>query len=248
MTTSLAPDPTVAYLVDWDALRARFASEQISQVDQGFGPIDTINHAHVTNRLNIAAPGWTYEITRFIEVDGKDGFPHLLAVYGWMQVGGIRRFEVGEVEHPATYGDELKKALSDFIKRAAMRFGVGLDLWAKEDLETSPESQAPARDLGDRSSAPADETPGRETDAREPEDAAFGEGADPTAPRVAGPNDWARAARMLKTTRPLAQAQVMEFLTVALIDIRSLEQVSIDDLAWALSSIKLAKQTQEVKP
>jgi hypothetical protein len=61
-----------------------------------------------------------------------------------MEVAGIRRYEVGEVERPSTYGDEAKKAVSDFIKRAAMRFGVALDLWAKEELEASAETTGPA--------------------------------------------------------------------------------------------------------
>jgi hypothetical protein len=38
--------------------------------------------------------------------------------------------------------------MSDFIKRAAMRFGVGLDLWSKEDLQSPrlPASAASGRD------------------------------------------------------------------------------------------------------
>jgi hypothetical protein len=126
--------------VDWDALKRPFDRAQISQVDKGFGKIDTVNHAHVTNRLNAAAPGWTHGFDRWVETQGKDGMPHLLAVIGWMEVAGIRRYEVGEVERPSTYGDEAKKAVSDFIKRAAMRFGVALDLWAKEELEASAET------------------------------------------------------------------------------------------------------------
>lgn len=128
-------------------LRAPFPPNLITKVDKGFGKVDTLNHAVVTDRLNQAAPDWTYDLTRFVEVEGKDGMLHLLAVYGWMEIGGVRRYEVGEVERPSSYGDECKKAISDFIKRAAMRFGVGLDLWSKEDLQSSPEPRgSEARD------------------------------------------------------------------------------------------------------
>ncbi len=43
--------------------------------------------------------------------------------------------EVGSVERPAskkTDGDRLKEAQSDALKRCAMRFGLGLHLWAQE--------------------------------------------------------------------------------------------------------------------
>lgn len=126
-------------------LRKPFSKELLSKVDKGFGKIDTINHAVVTDRLNQIAPSWSYEITRFVEVDGADGMKHLLAVFGSMTIGSVTRWEAGEVERPSTYGDELKKAMSDFIKRAAMRFGVALDLWSKEDLQSAqPSSVIPA--------------------------------------------------------------------------------------------------------
>src|SRR6476659_1161253 len=115
-------------------LRQSFKPRLLSKVNKGFGAIDTINHAVVTDRLNKVAPGWTMGEPRFIEVDGNDGMKHCLAVVNWMQIGSVRRWEIGEVEHPSTYGDEAKKAMSDWIKRAAMRFGVAIDLWTKEDL------------------------------------------------------------------------------------------------------------------
>jgi hypothetical protein len=116
------------------ALREPFAKHLITQVDKGFGKIDTINHAVVTDRLNAVAPGWTISEPHIVQVEFKDGTPHVLAVWGSMTIGTVTRWEVGEVERPSTYGDELKKAMSDFLKRAAMRFGVGIDLWSKADL------------------------------------------------------------------------------------------------------------------
>lgn len=44
--------------------------------------------------------------------------------------------EVGECEHPGnkdTNGERLKNAISDGVKRCAMRLGVGLQLWAQDD-------------------------------------------------------------------------------------------------------------------
>ena len=44
--------------------------------------------------------------------------------------------EAGDVEHPKnkpTNGARLKDAMSDAIKRCAMRLGLGLSLWAQEN-------------------------------------------------------------------------------------------------------------------
>ena len=98
--------------------------------------LDYVSHASVTNRLNEAAPGWTYDVEP-VTVQGSDGLPHVVAVFGTMTVGGVTRQEVGAVDEPKTYGQELKEAISDFIRRGAMRFGVAIDLYAKEGLEGS---------------------------------------------------------------------------------------------------------------
>ena len=303
---------------DWADLRAPFPDSLLSKVDKGFGPIDTINHAVVTDRLLKVAPDFTYAIERFVDVEGKDGMPHLLAVWGWMRIGEVTRWEAGEVERPSTYGDELKKATSDFIKRAAMRFGVGLDLWSKEDLQSAgvpPESgraetrgqQGPPADIpassartGARTeseshsdaSIPAGQQPGPSSalaapSGREPSpavpntgestvdlipvdgqaasrpaaspalsDAAApfpasdesvsggrptGEGASLASP-IAGPKEWATAARTLKTTQSNAQFLVMEFFKSARADVSKPSETTRDLLDWAVASIGFAKR------
>lgn len=140
--------------------------------------LDYIGHAAVTDRLNKEAPDWTYHIEPVIIVgtlirekhpDRSDtfafqpdpnGLPHVVAVFGEFIVGGIARQEVGEVENFTEYGDELKKAISNFIRRGAMRFGVGLDLWSKEDLsvETVEPGSNAAPPGGDTRNAPGSAT------------------------------------------------------------------------------------------
>src|SRR6266542_1606373 len=138
-----------------DALRKPFQPNEISKLPGTAKrpPLDYVGHAAVTNRLNNAAPDWTYSIER-VEVRGtiervgderrfvssEDGLPHVVAVFGTMTIGGVTRQEVGEVDSFTTYGLELKNAISDFIRRGAMRFGVALDLWSKEDLFSEPPS------------------------------------------------------------------------------------------------------------
>ena len=117
------------------ALREPFPREQISVLPRTDKrpALDYVGHAAVTDRLNSVAPGWTYELDPVI-VEGNDGWPHVLAVRGSMTIEGTTRHEVGAVDSPSTYGQEMKEAISDFIRRGAMRFGVALDLWTKQDL------------------------------------------------------------------------------------------------------------------
>lgn len=101
---------------------------------------DYVGHAAVTDRLNRYAPDWTYTVDEMFNVkstsvDKKTGeVKDTLTCWirGTMTIGGISRPEYGD-------GDDPKKAVSDFIKRGAMRFGVALDLWSKEELLTTSE-------------------------------------------------------------------------------------------------------------
>jgi hypothetical protein len=148
-------------------LRKAIPKDLIAKVDKGFGAIDTVNHAVVTDRLNIAAPGWTMSEPQFMYVEGiwihpsakkketfepyNDGTRHIVGVLCSMTIGSVTRWEVGESGGPGdSAADEAKKAMSDWIKRAAMRFGVGIELWTKQDMpaeeSSSDEPVVPASD------------------------------------------------------------------------------------------------------
>jgi hypothetical protein len=113
------------------ALREPFPPHLISRVTKGSHTEDYINHAAITDRLNAVCPGWTMSEPQWI----KDDKGHIAGVVCSMTIGTVTRWEVGDVDRPSSPGDEAKKAMSDWIKRAAMRFGVGIDLWSKEELQ-----------------------------------------------------------------------------------------------------------------
>lgn len=119
-----------------DKLREPFDPKLISQLPRTNKrpALDYVGHAAVTDRLNSAAPGWTMGEPVFTTVMGTDGLPHVMAVICPMTIGDTTRWEVGAVDSPSSYGQEAKEAMSDWVRRAAMRFGVALDLWSKEDL------------------------------------------------------------------------------------------------------------------
>lgn len=125
-----------------DALRAPFPKSMIGQLPKAGIMLDYVGHAGVTDRLLAVDPLWTWEPialtdegTPMILVDGQN-----LILWIRLTVCGVTRLGVGIV---GTKGFELQKQLiSDAIRNAAMRFGVALDLWSKEDLHASSESAA----------------------------------------------------------------------------------------------------------
>lgn len=100
--------------------------------------LDYVGHAATTDRLLIVDPGWNWEpfTTDPQGLPALDGRGNL-----WIRltVCGVTRIGVGD-------GKSLKECIGDAIRNAAMRFGVALDLWAKEDLE---QSKAPVSAVGD---------------------------------------------------------------------------------------------------
>ncbi len=116
------------------ALRKSFPDEEISTFPPSAGSLaglDYVNHAAVTDRLIEVDPDWTWEP---LALDER-GLPALDEVGNlWIKltVCGVTRLGVGDKGKGS--GDEMKKRVSDALKNAAMRFGVALDLWAKEDL------------------------------------------------------------------------------------------------------------------
>ena len=97
--------------------------------------LDYVGHAAVTDRLLTVDPGWTWEPVAF----DPHGAPLVQQSGGeatmWIRltVDGVTRLGVGSCQAGSL---ELHKQLiSDAIRNAAMRFGVALDLWAKEGLQ-----------------------------------------------------------------------------------------------------------------
>lgn len=116
------------------ALREPFPREQIGRLPatQKRPELDFVGHAAVTDRLNTVAPDWSYTIdeakrARSVDENGieRDG---AYWIRGTMTIGGVSRPEYGD-------GADPKEAIGNFIRRAAMRFGVAIDLWSREDLQ-----------------------------------------------------------------------------------------------------------------
>lgn len=99
--------------------------------------LDYVGHAAVTDRLLEVDPGWAWEPFA-VDTDGaplikNDGHNYVLWIR--LTVAGVTRIGVGTVDMSGNR-DPMKELISDALRNAAMRFGVALDLWSKEDLLT----------------------------------------------------------------------------------------------------------------
>jgi hypothetical protein len=115
----------------WDELRKPFPPEAIGEMSRGGAKLKYVGHAAVTDRLNtVAGPeNWDWEPLSVDEnslprLDSKGNLWIKLTIHGVTRLG---------------YGDgssSIKELIGDALRNAAMRFGVALDLWTKEELES----------------------------------------------------------------------------------------------------------------
>ena len=124
-----------------DALRAPFSVEKIQKLPTGGLQLDYVSHAWVTDRLLEVDPSWTWEPVAFDE-SGLPKFDENGGLWIKLTVCGVTRYGYGEPQGRDKF--ELKKgSIGNAVRNASMRFGVALDLWAKEqpaDNKTEPRS------------------------------------------------------------------------------------------------------------
>lgn len=122
-----------------EQLRAPFPATAISKLPRGGAALSYVGHAAVTDRLLSVDPFWTWEPVAW----DSAGFPaiqgspdgKLLALWIRLTVCGVTRLGVGTC--PSSKAEVLKELIGDALRNAAMRFGVALDLWTKDELESA---------------------------------------------------------------------------------------------------------------
>lgn len=126
------------------ALRKPFPPEAIGKLPKAGVKLDYVGHAAVTARLLEVDPEWSWEPVAFTEA----GEPRIVIAgkeaWLWIRltVAGVTRLGVGVA--PLASFELPKQLISDALRNAAMRFGVALDLWAKEDISHTSVEQAEA--------------------------------------------------------------------------------------------------------
>lgn len=125
-------------------LREPFPPEAIGKLPRGNVKLDYVGHAAVTDRLLEVDRHWYWEPLAF----DPNGAPLIVERNGMLEmwvkltIGGTTRLGVGTVQ--AKKAEAAKELIGDALRNAAMRFGVAIDLWSKEDLQAFNE----ARDYG----------------------------------------------------------------------------------------------------
>lgn len=92
--------------------------------------LDYIGHAGITDRLNQVDPQWTWEPMGLTPA----GTPYLSdgGMWGKLTVLGVTRIGFGDAQGK-TGPNATKEIIGDFLRNAAMRFGVGTYLWGKSE-------------------------------------------------------------------------------------------------------------------
>jgi hypothetical protein len=157
MTTSSTPAKAENKLLDVLNKYAVPDPKIVGKLPKGGQQLSFVGHADITKMLIEVDSSWTWEPVAF-DTDGlpayrvENGMAHMA---GWLTIHGVRRLGIGSVTHNKP--DLLKELASDFLRNAAMRFGICLALWTKqewEDLNTHP-TPAPAPRQTGQASKPA---------------------------------------------------------------------------------------------
>ena len=119
-------------------LRKPFPANVIGKLPKGGAQLSYVGHAAVTDRLLSVDPAWSWE--PFATDDfGLPALDRKGNLWIRLTICGHTRIGVGD-------GASAKEAVGDAIRNAAMRFGVALDLWSKDELEQVTTGASKLRD------------------------------------------------------------------------------------------------------
>lgn len=106
----------------------------VGKLPKGGRQLDFVGHADVTKFLLEIDPNWSW-----VPIQWDNGRPAIhvengiATMWGELRVLGHARLGVGSVE--AKKPDLDKELVSDFLRNAAMRFGICLSLWTKQEWD-----------------------------------------------------------------------------------------------------------------
>lgn len=126
-----------------DALRKPFPKERIQKLPTGGIQLDYVSHAWITDRLLEVDPTWSWEPLAFDE-NGLPKFDDNGGLWIRLTVAGVTRLGYGEPQGRDKF-DQTKGAIGNALRNAAMRFGVALDLWAREVAGSEPAAKPAAK-------------------------------------------------------------------------------------------------------
>jgi hypothetical protein len=106
----------------------------VGKLPKGGMQLDFVGHAEITRTLIEVDPLWWWEPAAWDggvpAVTRANGFAHMA---GTLYIKGVGRIGVGSVKEDKP--DVYKELVSDFLRNAAMRFGIALSLWSKQEWD-----------------------------------------------------------------------------------------------------------------
>lgn len=115
-----------------------FPESEINKLPKAGIQLDYVGHAAVTQRLLEVDPFWHWEPMAYdeygaplIKFNDRTGYTMWIK----LTVCGVTRLGVGSVE--GNKADIEKQLIGDALRNAAMRFGVALDLWKKDETHSA---------------------------------------------------------------------------------------------------------------
>jgi hypothetical protein len=124
----------------------------VGKLPKGGIQLDFVGHADITRILIEIDPNW-----RWVPCGWDNGRPAIhvengmATMWGELQLLGQGRLGVGSVR--ADKPDLDKELVSDFLRNAAMRFGICLSLWTKQEWDDLGNTPAPAPRKGQTKAA-----------------------------------------------------------------------------------------------
>jgi hypothetical protein len=133
----------------------------VGKLPRGGGSLDFVGHAEITKILIEVDPLWSWQPCGWTEGRPAIHVVNGMAVmWGILTVHGKDIIGVGSVKHDKAELD--KELIGDFLRNAAMRFGISLSLWSKQEWESNePASKA---QVGSRAVAKPAEEPATNED------------------------------------------------------------------------------------
>ena len=115
----------------------------VGKLPKGGIQLDFVGHADITKILLDIDPHW-----RWVPIAWDNGRPAIhvengmATMWGELTLLGQSRLGVGSVR--ADKAELDKELVGDFLRNAAMRFGIALSLWTKQEWEDLNHNPAPA--------------------------------------------------------------------------------------------------------
>jgi hypothetical protein len=116
-------------IVDKDALSKPFPPHLLKQ-KPGRGDLTYVEWVHYAHRLNDAfgPDGWSFDVLEYQLLEKE------VIVRARLTAGGVTKTSMGGSDPKRNgvqcWGDEVKSAQSDALRKAASLFGIGLALWS----------------------------------------------------------------------------------------------------------------------